>query len=503
MIHELNSLNVSQQDLQLLTESEALQNSSALQNKEVMLALSKIKLGQVLSGQIILEDSQTMLKLQSGLKLMAHLPNAMPSNQLLDFLVVGKGRQHLELEAVKVINNSKADQGLDNAVIKELQLPENQQMQKIVGEWIDQQLPFVKNQMVQLYQIAKHYQLPSETLTNLVANDIPLSDREASLVAQFKEKGTALLSHVMDEAMDHLTPDKGFELIKQLGDKLSFQDLKLTLENFLKGEGYHGVKDSEIAQNLEVNSQGKENVEHSKIEVLLNNLSQVKMGQEDSQDKMALLLKQMMGMMPKDKIKLFAEALVNKYLAIDRKGLTDHPQEEVSKLDESTKRMKEVMKEIQKIAPNELQGKEAFQTVEQMTAALEKYNQQGQYYCFPFQIGQEQTSGELYFFKPKKNKKGQAHDEGMYIVLALDMPSLRQVEVHLVQKGETLQLKIKVAQKEVQKQMEKHLQELRQLMDETLMPIAGIEVGLIEVPIQKKVSSTKSVHTDYRMDFRV
>ena len=190
-------------------------------------------------------------------------------------------------------------------------------MQKIVGEWIDQQLPFVKNQMVQLYQIAKHYQLPSETLTNLVANDIPLSDREASLVAQFKEKGTALLSHVMDEAMDHLTPDKGFELIKQLGDKLSFQDLKLTLENFLKGEGYHGVKDSEIAQNLEVNSQGKENVEHSKIEVLLNNLSQVKMGQEDSQDKMALLLKQMMGMMPKDKIKLFAEALVNKYLAID------------------------------------------------------------------------------------------------------------------------------------------------------------------------------------------
>ena len=88
-----------------------------------------------------------------------------------------------------------------------------------------------------------------------------------------------------------------------------------------------------------------------------------------------------------------------------------------------------------------------------MANALEKYNSQGQYYCFPLQIKEHQTSGELYFFKPKKQKKSGQNGQGMYIVLALDMPSLKHIEVHLEEKKEQLELKIKVANTQILKQI--------------------------------------------------
>lgn len=504
MINELNHLNNANQSLQLLSENESVQNNSALQNKEVLLALSKIQLGEILSGKIILENDQTVLKLQSGLKLLAHLPDTIQSNQLLDFLVVGKGRQHLELEQVQLTQNQT--NSLGNSIMKELQLPQNEQMQKIVGQWMDKQLPLVKNQMVQLYQVAKNYHLPSEALANLVTHEMSLSEEDASLVAQFKSNGLQMVDSLLQGGLDEMTKAQMIQFSESIGQKVATEDLKNVVKELVesfqdKSEVY--VEENEqtfMAGSIqEKGAQGMQ-IEDSKWLETLEKIIQMKSSDMETKKNFTELLEQMLPLLSKEKLKTLSSTLLCKYLAVDPKSLEKNLQKEMAKLGETTQRVKEVLKDIEELAPKQRE-KSQFQTIEHMTQALDKYNQQGQYYCFPMHIQNEQTSGELYFFKPKKNKSGKQKEEGMYIVLALDMPSLKQIEVHLVQKGESLELKIKVAKSDVKKQMEDHIERLRELMDETMMPIEGIEIGLIEMPIHKKVTQKESGlnHLDFKI----
>lgn len=511
MIQELSTLNGNLQSRGLIVEGEALQTSSALQSKEVLLALSKIQLGEVLSGKILIENEQVLLKLQNGLKLAAQLPKGVPTNQLLDFLVVGKSRQHLELEAVLGQGVSKNMRQVSEAAIKELGLPENPQMQKIVGEWMDQQLPFVKHQMLQLYQMAKTFHLPSESLTNLVAGQIPLSEKDASLVAQFKEQGSQFMHQVIEEAFEGLEPNKASQLVKALGQQMDSVALKQTLLDTLEPivRASSHTETNEISDTLEKNMdqlvQMSQQLDDSEVKepltTLQEKMTQLAKTNFDKPNQIIQIFEDMMPFLTKGTLKSFAHKFAHEYLTLNSKKLSDDPNKEIVKMEETSKRIQELLKEIEKVSPKE-ESKTHFQNAEQITQAFEKYNQQGQYYCFPMYINEKQTTGELYFFKPKKNKKGQANQSGMYIVLALNMPSLNQVEVHLIEKNDALQLKIKVAEENIKRQMNYHLEKLKKSMDETMMPIKNIEIGLIDAPAHKQISHKNHDHFN-QLDFRI
>ena len=98
MINDLANPKGLQNISQQLVTSEV---SGSAHSKEMMLALSKIQIGDLLQGKLILENEQTMLKLESGLKLLANLPDNLVFNKQLDFLVMGKERQRLLLEIVQ------------------------------------------------------------------------------------------------------------------------------------------------------------------------------------------------------------------------------------------------------------------------------------------------------------------------------------------------------------------------------------------------------------------
>ena len=214
MIQDINHLSVKQDTSnQILTN---LINGSDVQNKEAMLALSKIQLGDVLSGKIISQEDQTLLKLENGLKLLAQIPQHIMSDGLLDFLVVGKSRQHLELECVQKNHALNKEQDIESAVIKEMQLPQNQEMKQLVGKWIDGQLPLVKNQLLQVYHLAKHYDLPSEALINIKGQAGTLSEQEMQLVTRFRNEGLQVLNHLLDETFETMGHSEGVELTSTL-----------------------------------------------------------------------------------------------------------------------------------------------------------------------------------------------------------------------------------------------------------------------------------------------
>lgn len=495
MIHELSHLN----EKQVLNEIDQrfITQSSDTQNKETMIALSKIQLGDILSGKLILENDQTMLRLESGLKLLAHLPNSILSDQVLDFLVVGKGRQHLELEQVQLNQSDAKNQVLQEAIIKEMQLPDTAEMKNVVGQWMDQKLPLIKNQMIQLYHLAKNYDMPTETLTLLKAQQIPLSEHEMKLMNQFKSEGMQLIDEMVESTFKNIGPEEAIRLNMSLGEKFTLDTFKQILENFQGRDSSTGI----LQQNEKLSILTQEQTQNSQVENdLIKQLSTMTASESNETGDISKMIENLLQSVPKENLKDLANHLIHKYLMINHEDVLEKPEEEMLKLGEEAKRLKAVIKDFDKVIVQD-ETKTSLQTLDQMANVLEKYNMQGQYYCFPLQIKDQQTSGELYFFKPKKQKKSDKNEQGMYIVLALEMPSLKHIEVHLVEKKEQLELKIKVANETILKQMKANDGKLRGLIDETMMPIGEIKIELTKEPIQKKLS--KSRETLGRMDFRI
>lgn len=495
MIHELNQLN-GKNILNELSHEIVTQNST-LQNKEVMLALSKIQVGDLISGKLILEDHRTLLKLENGLKLMAQLKNPVLSDALSDFLVVGKDRQHLELEQVELNKASSKQESLENAIMKELELPNTPEMKSVVGQWMDKQLPLIKNQMLQVYHLAKGYEIPTEPLMNLKAQEHPMSENELRLLAQFKDQGMQLIDDVVEQAFQGSSKEEVMGFLQSMGEKFSSQGLKEAMTSFI---GLAAPKMNEDAEQMV-----KKELIFSKEDVPLDEKNELstpeKKGEEiPGHQNVKEAYEHFLNELPKQHLKTLTRHLVRKYLVMDQKAIAEGNEEELQKIGEVAKRLKEVIHEVEKHTEKEV-AKENKQVLEQMTQTIDKYNTQGEYYCFPLQVQGHETSGELYFFKPKKNKKGTSSQKGMYIVLALEMPSLKHIEVHLMEEKEQLNLKIKVTNEAILKQMESHASDLNELMKETMMPIGEIHFECLKETIGQKIKNHKQ--NMGRLDFRI
>lgn len=492
MIQNINQFNAKQVTNKPVITS--LVGSNDIQNKEVMLALSKIQLGDLISGKIILEQDQTILKLENGLKLIAQLPYQILSDCLLDFLVVGKSRQHLELELVQTNPGYQNEQGMEEAIIKEMQLPNNQEMKQIIGQWMDKQFPLIKNQLLQVYHFAKNYDLPSEALVNLSGAESVLNEQEMQLMSKFKTEGIEFINHLVGELVSKMEYSEVVAFNISLSQHSSADFLKQIL---FQGE-------SLLQTNLSM-SESKEVESISMKDVVVKQSFEDLMWQINDIEKVPLieskndLLKSIFQLFPKDYLQEITKQLVHKYLTVSPSDFLEDV-DGMMKLDEVTSRLENIVEEVEKHVKQEATSTE-FRNLEQMTQVLDKYQTQGQYYCFPLQIKEYETSGELYYFKPKKNKKGNKDSQGMYIVLALDMPSLKHIEIHLIEQKETLGVKIKVANDIILKQMKENEDKLRKLIDDTLIPIGEISIECLQMPTKKKVS--KQENQLNRLDFRI
>ena len=122
-----------------------------------------------------------------------------------------------------------------------------------------------------------------------------------------------------------------------------------------------------------------------------------------------------------------------------------------------------------------------------------------QYFCFPMQVKGEKAEGELYFFKPRKNKKGT--QDGMYIVLALDMPHLNKIEIHVKEQAEKVDLHLKVKEPLIKALVEKHQNELEELIKETAFTLGSLRCELMEEEEKNPIFSKYQAMT--RLDTKI
>ena len=469
MINDLASLKPRQNINQHLDTSEVINRAHA---KEVIVALSKIQTGDLLQGQVVLDGEQVMLKLSSGLKLLASLPADVELNKELDFLVVGKECQHLILELAQTPKDEKNMISIVDQAIHDLGINDTSEMRQVIEQFVAKQLPLVKEQLMQLLHFSKNYDIPREALTNLVSQkQVPQQD-DLELLTTLKKQGTKALMPTFDDLIETLSPKQSSELVHAFFELLNPHEVKeILLQQIPLLQDEEGVLKQAILSETE---EGKwQYIFNKHFDEVLQYWSH-------------------------DQLNKLSKALIHESLMVHLKSIENDEESEIEKITKLDIRLKQIVKAIREVA-KENNEKTYVQPLESTIEVLEKYKMHGQYICFPLQLKEHHTMGELYFFKPKKWKTGQV--QGLYIVLALNMPALNKVEVHLVEKSGQVNLKIKVENEIIKKQLMEYEHVFLESMKSSKVPVEKIVVELFD---EKKQNSDNHMspmlcHLDFKV----
>ena len=425
-------------------------------NKEMMVYLSKIQLGDILKGQLILQNGQTVLQLENGLTLFAQLAQQVTNGQMQSFEVIGKERQHLilQMKNVEDLENTHGQNFIEQAM-GELGLEKNELLKSAMSEFIAKQLPLAKQQLVQVMQFAKHFEMPTAPFTNLLVQNQNLSTEEAQYVANYKLQGKEGLMQQLDDVLDCLNGEQ-----KQLET--------LILKTFSPKEIITYLSKEQALLDKPALNHLLHKIPHNQADVLVNDELYQSL-QLEINDDYALLDKIFQDENFKD-LKSIFKGLVREQLVVEHDKLQDFG--EAEKLSQAATLLKKVTAHLKEISLEAIDYTKIDQ-LQKLSEALDKYNMNAQYFCFPFQIKEQEAKGELYFFKPHKKKKKGETDQ--YIVLALTMPHLNKIEIHIKNKGDSIDFLVKVKEKEMKKLIEEHEIQLRQLLEDSSFKIGEVK----------------------------
>lgn len=470
----------------------------ALENelkKQLMVYLSKVQVGDQIKGQLLSEDGQTMLRLQNGMKLLANCLEPAVSEKLQEFIVTGKGRQHLELQLKDGLDTSHDTPiKLVDQAIKEIGLDDGPLTKEAVAKFMAKEMPLAKQQLSQVLQFAKCLQIPTEVTTNLLSNHQLLSHDEGEMVASYKANGAEGISQQLSNILEAVPAEAKGTLVDVL--KASFSSKEIM--TFLEHEELLKVGDGAKQENLQFQQEKATVGDQEKVigsneeknDAFLGKTFLKALGEEQ------LIAKYLEGKSALE-IKDILKGLVKEKLTVSLERSSD--EKEIEKLDKAAETIKKVTTHLKE---TEMQGldQQKLEQLEKMGEALQKYNTEAQYFCFPMQIKGKEAEGELYFFKPKKKKKDGSSD--MYIVLALNMPYLNKIEVHLKENGNKVDLRLRVKEKEIKALIEQHRGELDALLEDTAFKIGSIDCDLLEDTKELKVSISP-YDTLARLDARI
>ena len=469
MINDLASLKPRQNINQHLDTSEIINRAHA---KEGMEVLSKIQTGDLLQGQVVLDGEQVMLKLSSGLKLLASLPANIELNKELDFLVVGEECQHLILELAQTPNDEKNMTSIVDQAMHDLEMKDTSEMRQVIEQFVAKQLPLVKEQLIQLLHFSKNYDIPREALTNLVSQkQVPQQD-DLELLTTLKKQGTKALMPMFDDLIETLSPKQSNELVRAFFELLNPHEVKeILLQQIPLLQDEEGVLKQAILSETE----------EEKWQYIFNKL-----------------FDEVLQYWSHDQLNKLSKALIHESLMVHLKSIENDEESEIEKITKLDIRLKQIVKAIREVT-KENNEKTYVKPLESTIEVLEKYKMHGQYICFPLQLKEHHTMGELYFFKPKKWKTGQV--QGLYIVLALNMPALNKVEVHLVEKSGQVNLKIKVENEIIKKQLMEYENVFLETMKSSKVPIEKIVFELFDEKKQKSDNhiSPMLCHLDFKV----
>ncbi|OON99609.1 MAG: hypothetical protein ATN35_11750 [Epulopiscium sp. Nele67-Bin004] len=118
--------------------------------------------------------------------------------------------------------------------------------------------------------------------------------------------------------------------------------------------------------------------------------------------------------------------------------------------------------------------KENLEVAREKTEVMVKLQQDGQFNLLSPMLHHQLENGSVHFFEPKgSNGK---NDQGLYIVIALDMVALEHIQLHIHKVDKDLNIHLFVENKEIQSYLQPHLTQLIKIADEEGYKISGISI---------------------------
>lgn len=429
--------------------------------------ISGLQIGDTIEGVLVQEEGKIILKLDNNIKLSINLLDQVEIGKLLSFIVLNKQGNRLVLKPN--LSDTVSNKQLIDQVINELKLPNQLVMKSIIGQFIAKGLPLDKESLLAILKNHKTYDVPTEILVNLKNNESPITLSQVTELASLKSGGTQIILDTFEMILTGLKDNSQLEqLAHDLGNTVSLREL------------HKAIKD--IVPNSSVEEYLKEWFSSDFTTKQLSSNINDKTQNQVVDDHISLL-------------KTFIKTMLKTTLEVNVIQIKQDLKES-QKIIGTYKSLEEIIKQFQKINLSD-EGKEKLEQIHQMAQTIRKHNIEAEYFYFPFILNKDEGKGELYFFRPKQ-KQGTMNEQ-MYIVMALDMPCLRKVEVHIEQIQKAVNMTIKVENEIMKRLMEGSLDKL---CDE--LKVSGYELNQLSISLLKDPNMPDTRETGlYHMDLKV
>lgn len=475
-----------------LTEATPASYEASSTSRDISHLLAKLQPGDYIEGTLIEAENGTVLKLGNGISVPVNLLDAVDIGKLLSFVVVGKENQKLILQP-KIPETLSNGQLIDK-IMSELKLPNQIEMKNIIGQFIEKQLPLNKESLLSIFQGHKTYDLPTEMLVNLKSSEVPLVLKDIEQLSYLKSEGIKGITEAFKGILEGMKNMNQLEnVVHDFGHALSLEQLEKAIKASLideqtgKYEESKSLKENRLVDGSPAQSRS--------AEVILKDwFSSISMEEFRLEQKVNDYFRGQPEIFYEKVLKTLAEAIFKSYLEVDIKQINNHIKES-EKITGTSERVEAILEHLGKLDLSE-ERKEKLQQVHQMFQVVQKYNIEAQYFCFPMVFNNQESTGELYFFKPKK-KQGNS-DERMYIVMALNMPFLRKVEVHIEQIKDAVNMTLKVETQTMKEQIESSLEQLSEELGSS-----GYHLNQLQVKLLKDNRPKEEIYTGlYHMDLK-
>lgn len=472
-------------NLRLLNQFNEQMNASDLTSVQRKIVLSKyiqmfldqLQLGDTVEGVVTKgADGKFILQISPQLNIPVQMSEQLETGKLMTFMVQGKENGKLYLQPAL----SVPEQGvpLIQKTMIELNLPKNGLMQEFVEGFVQKHLPLVKDTLLKAYEIGKEHLIPSKIITNLIDNNQIFSPEEASATKQLRTDGLKDIITQLKSMTQNLTNHQDLIKVAQVFQSQISPD---KLENMMKSAV------SEILAHP-INDKGYASAEFLGVK----------------EEPWLKVFKSIMDLnIPKDQenvLKKFIGSIYDEAMMVKIENMRLN-ETESQKIYTTYELLEKLATTLDKAHLSQ-EDREYLNFIKEPVNVLGKLNIQAEYFIFPMLNREQQTQGEIYFFKPKKTTA--KNQNNLYVVLALNFPSINDIEIHIHKQDKKIRMTINVTQEEIQKHISQYMPRLYEQIKNLGFQFSQIEWGLINQNKEKVMNSKSDAdHLFNHMDLKV
>jgi hypothetical protein len=413
--------------------------------------------------------------------------------KLMNFLVQGKEDGKLYLQPSS--STDAKETPLIKKTLEELNLPKNPAMQEVVDNFLQKHLPLAKEILLKVYQVSKEYEIPSKVITNLIDKQ-PFSPKEISVLSGLRANG-----------IDHIVTD--FKaVIQRLDNSKDLINVLNILKEHIPSEKVSTLLSQTINDTEKSNSQNGMPMKtfHPSDKVISELMPEKFLKQATLLTSNELLKflnitvnKEMIGS-PEEVLRKLIGKVYDTAMMVSPEAIKNDLGES-EKIYNTYNLLTKLSKTLDKAEVSK-EDKEYLNYIKEPLSILGKSNVEAEYFIFPLVHDNKQSQAELYFFKPKRTAK--KNKTAMYIVLALSLPSINNIEIHINKQEKDIMLTINVEEEAVKKHIVQYIPKLNEQINGLGFTVNKVTCGLFKESSQKEFPQQDySQYQLNHMDFKV